>query len=76
MTIFLYALIRAARQRMTESEVTVAMEMARIADAGEPAAADALRRMVHEVLFDRTRSQVREEVRAPQASHALHAGEL
>ena len=52
MTIFEYAVIRAARQRMTEQEVKLAVEMARRAEEGSASANDTLRKMVFEVLFD------------------------
>lgn len=67
MTIFLFALIRAARQRMTESELTIATGLAEAADAGSSIAEDVLKRMALRILFDRNR------LASPtQTVHAAH----
>jgi hypothetical protein len=50
MTIFQYALVRAAAKQMTDQEREIAMQMAQLADSGNTAAEDELRKMIHEVL--------------------------
>ena len=52
-SIFFYALLRSARQKMTEEELAVASEVAEAADAGNEEAVKLLRRMIHDVLFNR-----------------------
>jgi hypothetical protein len=54
-SVFKYALLRAARQRMTVEEAEVAAKLAGMADDGSESAAEALERIVTEVLFDRNR---------------------
>jgi hypothetical protein len=53
MSIFLYALLRSARQRMTEEELAIASEVAEAADQGDEEAVKMLRKMIHDVLFSR-----------------------
>lgn len=55
MTIFEFAMLRAARQRMTPAELDTAQKLADRADAGEPGYANLLRKMVRDILFDRNR---------------------
>ena len=50
MTIFEFGLYRAARQKMTPAEVEICEKAAALAEAGEPGAAEMLRKMVLEVL--------------------------
>lgn len=50
MTIFEFALLRAAREKMTPEEVELAQHAAELAERGEPGARELLRKMVHEVL--------------------------
>jgi hypothetical protein len=50
MTIFEYALLRAARQKMTPDELGIAQRVAELAERGEPGARELLRKMVHDVL--------------------------
>ena len=52
-SIFFYALLRSARQKMTEEELSIASEVAEAADAGNEEAVKLLRRMIHDVLFNR-----------------------
>jgi hypothetical protein len=52
-SIFFYALLRSARQKMTEEELAIASEVAEAADAGNEEAVKLLRMMIHEVLFNR-----------------------
>jgi hypothetical protein len=53
MNAFTYALYRAARLLMTESESTQAAQLAREADAGDTAAASVLRVMICGIVRDR-----------------------
>jgi hypothetical protein len=53
MTVFFYAMLKAAREKMTPTELEVAFELARLADQGRQSAIDALRKLVDEVLFER-----------------------
>lgn len=62
MTIFEFAMLRAARQRMTPAELETAQRLADKADAGEPGYAEILRSLVLEVLYDRNRKDVEMEV--------------
>ena len=50
MTIIEYALLRAARQKMTPAELELANHIVGMADRGEPEAKELLRKMVHDVL--------------------------
>jgi hypothetical protein len=52
MTIFQYALLRAARQLMTAEEIEVATELGKQAEAGMPGAERLLGLMVQDILFD------------------------
>lgn len=61
MTIFEFAMLRAARQRMTPAELETAQRLADRADAGESGYAEILRKMVLEVLYDRNRKDVEVE---------------
>jgi hypothetical protein len=67
MTIFTYAILQAARQRMTPDEAEVAAELARLADHGNRDAADALGDMVCDVLRVRSLPSLREETAAVDA---------
>lgn len=71
MTIFEYALLRAARQRMTPAQLEIAQKAADLADAGEPGAAEILRSMVNDVLFDRSRPDIPEYEHAPMPPRLL-----
>lgn len=51
MTVFQYALLREAGDRMTADQKAIAMELAHAAEAGKRGAADALNAMMYEVLF-------------------------
>lgn len=55
MTIFEFALLRAARQRMTPAELELAHQVADKADAGEPGYHEILLGMAYDALFDHTR---------------------
>lgn len=61
MTIFEYAIYRAAAQKMTPPEQERAAELAEAGDKGDLAAAWLLRRMVRDVLSDRERPVARRE---------------
>lgn len=50
MRIFEYALVEAARKKMTPAELEIAKKAAELAERGEPEAAELLRKMVHDVL--------------------------
>jgi hypothetical protein len=52
MTIFQYALLRAARQMMTAEEIEVATELGKKAEAGMPGAERLLGLMINDILFD------------------------
>ena len=64
MNAFSYALYRAARLLMTESESIQAEQLARDADAGDTAAESVLRVIIHQIVRDRRR---RERERAAAA---------
>lgn len=51
MTVFQYALLREAGDRMTADQKAIAMELAHAAEAGKRGAADTLNAMMYEVLF-------------------------
>ena len=57
-SIFFWALLRSARQKMTEEELSIASEVAEAADAGNEEAVKLLRRMIHDVLFNRSRAAI------------------
>ena len=52
MTIFEKAFVREAGNRMSEQELSVAMELARRADNGNTEAGECLRQLVNRALFD------------------------
>lgn len=65
MTIFEYALLRAARQTMTPAELEIAQHVTELVERGEPGARELLRKMVHNVLnlpYYRPRPAAREEL--------------
>ena len=53
MTIFEFALLRAARQKMTPAELKVADHIVSMVEAGQPGSREMLRKMVHDVLHIR-----------------------
>jgi hypothetical protein len=57
MTVFQFALVRAAAKRMEPHELKAAMKLADLADDGVESAWKALERMVDEVLFDPKRQE-------------------
>jgi hypothetical protein len=57
MTVFQFALVRAAAKRMEPHELQAAMKLADLADKGVESAWKALERIVDEVLFDPERKE-------------------
>ena len=61
MTIFEFALLRAALQKMTPDEIDTAQGLAVAVEGGSKSAADVLWRMSYRILFDHSRPAPRRD---------------